>query len=328
MALIQYLTQIQIEPGARKLLAGECERVGMRRPLVVTDAGVKAAGVLAIRARRAARDAARGLCRLRRDAVQPDRGGGARGDEPVRRPRLRRPRRGRRRLVDRLRQGRRDRGAPRRGARDLRDDRRRQRAHHGRRGAADRGADDGGHRQRGRARRDRHRRRRAQARLPLVAPDAARGDLRSGAHARPAAAADRRHRHGRDRALHGDLHVGGLQSARRRHRARRPRARLVAHRAGDARRARHRRAAADDERVGAGRARVPEGARLRAFAEPLARRRRPAPAPRHAQRRLPAGGDPLQRERADDAARSAASNAWRRRWAWRARPRCPTRSAR
>ena len=46
MALIQYLTQIQIEPGARKLLAGECERVGIRRPLVVTDAGVKAAGVL------------------------------------------------------------------------------------------------------------------------------------------------------------------------------------------------------------------------------------------------------------------------------------------
>jgi 4-hydroxybutyrate dehydrogenase len=48
MALIQYLTQIQIEPGARKLLAGECERVGIRRPLVVTDAGVKAAGVLAM----------------------------------------------------------------------------------------------------------------------------------------------------------------------------------------------------------------------------------------------------------------------------------------
>ena len=48
MALIQYLTQIQIEPGARKLLGGECERVGIRRPLVVTDAGVKAAGVLAL----------------------------------------------------------------------------------------------------------------------------------------------------------------------------------------------------------------------------------------------------------------------------------------
>ena len=46
MSLIYYLTQIQFEHGAVKLLPGECERVGIRRPLVVTDAGVKAAGVL------------------------------------------------------------------------------------------------------------------------------------------------------------------------------------------------------------------------------------------------------------------------------------------
>lgn len=46
MALIQYLTQIQLESGAARLLPQECERVGMRRPLVVTDAGVRAAGVL------------------------------------------------------------------------------------------------------------------------------------------------------------------------------------------------------------------------------------------------------------------------------------------
>ena len=46
MPLITYLTQIQIEAGARKLLAGECERVGIAKPLVVTDAGVRAAGVL------------------------------------------------------------------------------------------------------------------------------------------------------------------------------------------------------------------------------------------------------------------------------------------
>jgi 4-hydroxybutyrate dehydrogenase len=46
MALITYFTQIQIEHGARKLLAGECERVGIRKPLIVTDAGVRAAGVL------------------------------------------------------------------------------------------------------------------------------------------------------------------------------------------------------------------------------------------------------------------------------------------
>ena len=46
MATILYLTQIQFEYGAIQLLASECERVGIRRPLVVTDAGVKAAGVL------------------------------------------------------------------------------------------------------------------------------------------------------------------------------------------------------------------------------------------------------------------------------------------
>ncbi len=46
MATILYLTQIQFEHGAIKLLAAECERVGIRRPLVVTDAGVRAAGVL------------------------------------------------------------------------------------------------------------------------------------------------------------------------------------------------------------------------------------------------------------------------------------------
>ena len=46
MALIQYLTQIHLEFGARALLPAECERVGIKRPLVVTDAGVRAAGVL------------------------------------------------------------------------------------------------------------------------------------------------------------------------------------------------------------------------------------------------------------------------------------------
>jgi len=46
MARIQYLTQIDIEHGAVKLLAAECQRVGMQRPLLITDAGVVAAGVL------------------------------------------------------------------------------------------------------------------------------------------------------------------------------------------------------------------------------------------------------------------------------------------
>ena len=48
MALIQYLTQIHIDFGARQVLAAECERVGITRPLIVTDAGVRAAGVLAM----------------------------------------------------------------------------------------------------------------------------------------------------------------------------------------------------------------------------------------------------------------------------------------
>ena len=46
MALIYYLTQIQLADGARSLLAAECERIGIRRPLIVTEAGVRAAGVL------------------------------------------------------------------------------------------------------------------------------------------------------------------------------------------------------------------------------------------------------------------------------------------
>jgi 4-hydroxybutyrate dehydrogenase len=46
MALIYYVTQIQFDFGAIQLLRQECERVGISRPLVVTDQGVKAAGVL------------------------------------------------------------------------------------------------------------------------------------------------------------------------------------------------------------------------------------------------------------------------------------------
>ncbi|GAA6119689.1 iron-containing alcohol dehydrogenase [Acidovorax sp. FG27] len=46
MAFIYYVTQIQFEFGAVRLLPQECARVGITRPLVVTDQGVKAAGVL------------------------------------------------------------------------------------------------------------------------------------------------------------------------------------------------------------------------------------------------------------------------------------------
>jgi 4-hydroxybutyrate dehydrogenase len=47
MAFINYVTQIQLDFGAISLLKGECDRVGISKPLIVTDAGVRAAGVLA-----------------------------------------------------------------------------------------------------------------------------------------------------------------------------------------------------------------------------------------------------------------------------------------
>ncbi|MCW5668269.1 MAG: iron-containing alcohol dehydrogenase [Hydrogenophaga sp.] len=46
MAQILYVTNILIEFGALAQLKAECERVGITRPLIVTDAGVKAAGLL------------------------------------------------------------------------------------------------------------------------------------------------------------------------------------------------------------------------------------------------------------------------------------------
>ncbi|MBX9960756.1 MAG: iron-containing alcohol dehydrogenase [Burkholderiaceae bacterium] len=46
MALIYYVTQVQFDFGAIQLLKAECERIGISRPLIVTDAGVKAAGLL------------------------------------------------------------------------------------------------------------------------------------------------------------------------------------------------------------------------------------------------------------------------------------------
>ncbi len=47
MALITYLTRIQFDFGALKLLESELQLLGMRRPLVVTDKGVIAAGLWA-----------------------------------------------------------------------------------------------------------------------------------------------------------------------------------------------------------------------------------------------------------------------------------------
>ncbi len=47
MASIYYITQVQFDFGAVSLVRAECERLGIRRPLVCTDAGVVAAGLLA-----------------------------------------------------------------------------------------------------------------------------------------------------------------------------------------------------------------------------------------------------------------------------------------
>ena len=46
MSFINYVTQIQIDFGALQLIKAECERVGIQRPLIVTDAGVKTVGIL------------------------------------------------------------------------------------------------------------------------------------------------------------------------------------------------------------------------------------------------------------------------------------------
>ena len=46
MALIYYVTQVQFDFGAIQLLKAECDRIGISRPLVVTDVGAKAAGLL------------------------------------------------------------------------------------------------------------------------------------------------------------------------------------------------------------------------------------------------------------------------------------------
>ncbi|EKS71080.1 MULTISPECIES: iron-containing alcohol dehydrogenase [Caballeronia] len=46
MSLINYVTQIQFDFGAVNLLKSECERLSIRRPLIVTDRGIRAAGIL------------------------------------------------------------------------------------------------------------------------------------------------------------------------------------------------------------------------------------------------------------------------------------------
>ena len=46
MSLIQYLSKIQFDFGAIKLLANELDLLGLKRPLLVTDPGLEACGIL------------------------------------------------------------------------------------------------------------------------------------------------------------------------------------------------------------------------------------------------------------------------------------------
>ncbi len=46
MAYIYYVTHIQFDHGAISTLKAECERVGITRPMIVTDKGVRAAGIV------------------------------------------------------------------------------------------------------------------------------------------------------------------------------------------------------------------------------------------------------------------------------------------
>ena len=47
MSHIQYLTQIYLESGAIQRIPAECLRLGIKKPLIVTDQGIKSAGILA-----------------------------------------------------------------------------------------------------------------------------------------------------------------------------------------------------------------------------------------------------------------------------------------
>ncbi|MFP8968431.1 iron-containing alcohol dehydrogenase [Pokkaliibacter sp. CJK22405] len=46
MSLINYLTRIQFEFGSTALLQDECDALGIQKPLIVTDKGIRAAGLL------------------------------------------------------------------------------------------------------------------------------------------------------------------------------------------------------------------------------------------------------------------------------------------
>ena len=227
MSRILYLTTIEFAPGALATLPEALGELGIGRPLLISDSGIAAAGLLD---RAGALPAGRHAA-LPRRAAQPDGGGGGRGARGLSRRELRRRRRHRRRLADRPRQGR---GAARHASRPAGDlcgdlwrhaeDRRVGRARR-------RDPDHRRHGRRGRPRRAAHACRRPEARLHQPASHPEARHLRPGADARPAAGADRRDRARRALALHRDVPLAALQSAGGGDRARRRRPHLAQHRA-------------------------------------------------------------------------------------------------
>ena len=89
MATIQYLTTVQFDFGAIDLLAAEMQRIGMRKPLFVTDRGVRNAGLLE-RALRAARLDERDVAVFDQTPPNPTEDGRGGGDGAVCAERLRR----------------------------------------------------------------------------------------------------------------------------------------------------------------------------------------------------------------------------------------------
>ena len=64
MTQILYITNIQIDFGVLSTLGAECDKAGIKRPLIVTDPGVKAVGIL-----QKALDALQGLPSIQAVAV-------------------------------------------------------------------------------------------------------------------------------------------------------------------------------------------------------------------------------------------------------------------
>ena len=216
MARITYLTTIDFGPGEVAGLPAAIAELGMARPLLISDEGIRAAGLLD----RVAIDGPAFLGTPPNPteeavaaALEVWRAEGCDGIVAL----------GGGSPID-LAKGVALLATHPGAARALRGDLRRHPADRAGGGAGDRDPDDGGDRRRGRAGGAPDARRRPQARLHQPAPDPEAGDLRPGADARPAAGADRGDRARRALALHRDVPLAARQPAGGGDRARRRRA--------------------------------------------------------------------------------------------------------